>query len=109
VTAANTAQGDGGTVERDRCCTGSRRSIMLELDLNGRVLSLSNEEARLLRDAAAREAGHSEAARNLSLLLDRGLKEHRRLALQRGEQRALRSLVEADPEFERLRIALTND
>jgi len=82
---------------------------MVELDINGTVVALSDAEARLLRDAAALQAGRSEAARNLSLLLERGLSEGRRIALQRGERRALRSLVADDPNLDRLRAVLQPD
>jgi hypothetical protein len=71
---------------------------MVELDINGMVFVLSDAETRCLCDAAALQAGRSQAARNLSLLLERGLKQRGRIALQRGERRTIRSLVENDPE-----------
>lgn len=79
---------------------------MVELDINGMVVVLSDAEARRLCHAAALQAGRSQAARNLSLLLERGLKQRGRIALQRGERRTFRSLVENDPNLERLRALL---
>jgi hypothetical protein len=46
-----------------------------------------------LRDAAAACAGRSSAARDLSLLLDRGLHRHQVLALRRAEAQTLAQLA----------------
>ncbi len=78
---------------------------MIELDIMGKVASIADVDARRLRDAAAAEAGRSAGHRDLSLLLDRALETHRRIALQRGEQRALEAILETR-EFADLRLEI---
>ena len=64
--------------------------MMIELDISHTVVLLHDEDAELLRDRAAARAGRSAAARDLSLLLNQALTSGRRIALHRGELRALR-------------------
>src|SRR3954454_5312718 len=85
----------------ERLRRGLRR--MIELDISGVVAVLEDSDARRLRDAAANEAGRSPGHRDLSLLLDRALATRKRIALQRGEKRALEELL-AGPEFSALRV-----
>ncbi|MDE3131335.1 MAG: hypothetical protein KGL16_09290 [Acidobacteriota bacterium] len=66
--------------------------IALELP-SGRV-ELEAEEVIKLRDAAAAQAGHSSAARDLSLLLDRALVQRHPVALRRGELQTLLAVAE---------------
>ncbi len=63
------------------------------LDVGGRRVDLDPGEAEQLRDEAAACAGRSSAARDLSLLLDRGLRRHRVLALRRAEAQTLAQLA----------------
>ena len=63
------------------------------LDVGGRRVALDPEEAIRIRDAAAACAGRSSAARDLSLLLDRGLRRHQVLALRRAEAQTLARLA----------------
>jgi hypothetical protein len=76
---------------------------MVELDINGSLVQLSDTDAALLRDAAASQAGRSAAARDLSFLLERALSSRRRVALHRGELRALRNLLASDPNLAHLK------
>ncbi len=69
---------------------------MVELDITGVPMTLEDDVAARLRDAAAAAAGHSAAHRDLSLLLDRALTSQRRIVLQRGEARALADLLATD-------------
>lgn len=63
------------------------------LDIAGRRVKLDPGEAARLRDLAAARAGRSSAARDLSLLLDRGLRRPRVLALRRAEAHTLAQLA----------------
>jgi hypothetical protein len=63
------------------------------LDVGGRRVSVGPEEAIRLRDTAAASAGRSSAARDLSLLLDRGLHRPQVLALRRAEAQTLAQLA----------------
>jgi hypothetical protein len=56
-------------------------------------MDLDPGEALQLRDAAAACAGRWSAARDLSLLLDRGLQSHQVLALRRAEAQTLAQLA----------------
>jgi hypothetical protein len=76
--------------------------VMIELDISHTVVLLRDEDAELLRDRAAARAGRSAAARDLSLLLNQALTSGRRIALHRGELKALRQLLAADPHLDRL-------
>ena len=77
--------------------------VVIELDIMGKIASIADVDARRLRAAAAAEAGRSAGHRDLSLLLDRALETHRRIALQRGEQRALDAILKT-PEFADIRL-----
>jgi hypothetical protein len=70
---------------------------MIELDIYGSVIEVSRSAVVRLRDLAAARAGGSSAQRDLSLLLDRALGTHTKVALQRGEARALLELVATEP------------
>lgn len=63
------------------------------LDVGGHRVDLDPIQAARLRDAAAACAGRSSAARDLSLLLDRGLRRHQVLALRRAEAHTLAQLA----------------
>jgi hypothetical protein len=65
----------------------------ISLDLPGHTLALAPARLETLRDAAAAEAGRSSSARDLSLLLDRALREGR-LTLRRAEVDVLRAVAE---------------
>lgn len=69
---------------------------VIELDIMGDIVSIQDNDARRLRDAAAAEAGRSAGHRDLSLLLDRALQTRRRVAVHRGEQRALEEILEKE-------------
>jgi hypothetical protein len=66
---------------------------LVKLDVIGRLVTLSQREAEELRAAAAADAGRSSARRNLSLLLDRGLRTQTTVALSRAEARELAELL----------------
>jgi hypothetical protein len=66
---------------------------VVELDVIGKLVTLSEREAEELRAAAAAEAGRSSARRGLSLLLDRGLRTRTTVALSRAEARELAELL----------------
>lgn len=74
----------------------------------GDTLSIDEDDARRLRDAAAAESGRSAGHRDLSLLLDRALETRRRITVQRAEQRALEAILKtegfADVELIKKRI-----
>src|SRR6266511_2503271 len=70
--------------------------IVIELDIGHSLVTLSDEDAELLRDVAAAQAGRSAAARDLSLLLNQALSGRRRIALQRAEANTLRHIITAD-------------
>ena len=63
------------------------RHVIFDLP-NGHV-SFEAHEVELLRDAAAARAGSSIAARDLSLLLERALRDSRMVAFRRAELQAL--------------------
>ena len=65
---------------------------MVKLDVIGKLVTLSEREAEELRAAAA-AAGRSSARRDLSLLLDRGLRTRTTIALSRAEARELAELL----------------
>jgi alpha-beta hydrolase superfamily lysophospholipase len=66
---------------------------LVKLDVIGRLVTLSEREAEQLRAAAAADAGRSSARRDLSLLLDRGLRTQTTVALNRAEARELAELL----------------
>ena len=69
--------------------------VPIELDLNGRKLTLDEEVVRELQAAAAASAGESSTLRDLAFMLDRALTEDRPVSLQRPEARALERLLAA--------------
>ena len=66
---------------------------LVKLDVIGRFVTLSQREAEELQAAAAADAGRSSARRDLSLLLDRGLRTQTTVALSRAEARELAELL----------------
>jgi hypothetical protein len=82
---------------------------VIEIDIFGHLTSVSTDTLEKLRDRAAAEAGHSNSARDLSLVLDRALRTGATVALHRGETRALLTLLEdgtTDPEITALAAAI---
>lgn len=71
---------------------------VIELDILGRVIAVPTPAVARLRDMAAARAGLSSSHRDLSLVLDRGLRRRSIVLLQRGEARALLELVEEASE-----------
>jgi hypothetical protein len=71
--------------------------MAIELDLNGRKLTLDEEVVRELQIKAAADAGESSTLRDLAFMLDRALSEERRVSLQRAEARALERLLSDRP------------
>ena len=75
----------------------------------GTLVTLSEREAEELRAVAAAEGGRSSARRDLSLLLERGLRTRTTVALNRAEARELAELLTtggAGPNLALLREAL---
>ena len=73
---------------------------MVELDILGATVSASKEAIARVRDLAAAQAGRSASARDLSLVLERALNARSKVALQRGETRALLDLIDQeDPDL----------
>jgi hypothetical protein len=66
---------------------------LVTLDVVGKLVTLSEREADELRNAAAADAGRSSARRDLSLLLERGLRTRTTVALSRAEARELAELL----------------
>ena len=66
---------------------------MVQLDVIGQLVTLSEREAKELRAVAGAEAGRSSTRRDLSLLLDRGLRTGTTVALNRAEARELADLL----------------
>jgi Ribbon-helix-helix protein, copG family len=66
---------------------------LVELDVIGTLVTLSEREAEELRAAAAADAGRSSARRDLALLLERALRRRTSVALSRAEARELAELV----------------
>jgi hypothetical protein len=79
-----------------------------EIHLLGQVVHASRVAVAELRDQAASEAGRSNSARDLSLVLDRALRTGATVALQRGEARALLTLLDSatTPELAALAAAI---
>jgi hypothetical protein len=73
--------------------------VTIELDLNGRKLTLDEEVVRELQTRAAAGAGESSTLRDLAFMLERALSEERRVSLQRAEARALERLLAEMPDF----------
>ncbi len=69
---------------------------LVTLDVIGQPVTLSEREAEELRHAAAADAGRSTARRDLSVLLDRGLRAKTTVVLNRAEARELAELLTAD-------------
>ena len=68
---------------------------MIEIDLDGRAVSVPREVVGAIAAAAAARAGVSERHRNLSLHLGRAL-ESGRVSLGRGDVRALVAVLEEE-------------
>jgi hypothetical protein len=66
---------------------------MVELDVIGQRVTLSEREAEELRDVAAADAGRSTNRRDLSILLERGLRTKTTVALSGAEARELADLL----------------
>jgi hypothetical protein len=66
---------------------------LVKLDVIGKLVTLSEREAEELRDVAAADAGRSTTRRDLSLLLERGLRTKTTVALSRAEARELAELL----------------
>jgi hypothetical protein len=66
---------------------------VVTLDVIGQRITLSEREGEELRHAAAADAGRSSARRDLSLLLERGLRTKATVALSRAEARELAELL----------------
>jgi len=71
--------------------------VAIELDLNGRKLTLDETVVRELQLTAAAGAGASSTLRDLAFMLDRALTEERQVSLQRAEARALERLLAERP------------
>ena len=69
----------------------------IELDLNGRKLTLDESVVRDLQVRAAAGAGVSSTLRDLAFMLDRALSEAKPVSLQRAEARALERLMAERP------------
>ena len=68
-------------------------SLVVKLDVIGKLVTRSEREAEELRDVAAADAGRSSTRRDLSLLLERGLRTRTTVALSRAEARELAELL----------------
>jgi len=68
---------------------------MIEIDLDGRAVSVPREVVSAIAAAAAARAGVSERHRDLSLHLNRAL-ETGRVSLGRGEVRVLVAVLEEE-------------
>jgi hypothetical protein len=66
---------------------------VVQLDVIGTLVTLSEREAEELRAASAADAGRSSARRDLALLLERALRRRTTVALSRAEARELAELV----------------
>jgi hypothetical protein len=66
---------------------------LVELDVIGTLVTLSERKPEELRAAAAADAGRSSARRDLALLLERALRRRTGVALSRAEARELAELV----------------
>src|SRR5436189_5705132 len=80
-------------IKSGRC--GHADATLVTLDVIGQLVTLSEREAEELRHAAAADAGRSTARRDLSLLLDRGLRKKTTVVLSRAEARELVELLVA--------------
>lgn len=81
---------------------------MIQLDILGRPVTAAEQTVACVRDLAAAQAGRSASARDLSLVLDRVLKTGARIALRRGEARALVDLLASrSDDAELAELALT--
>jgi len=70
-----------------------RRRDEIDGMIEERAPALSGREAEALRDVAATDAGRSTTRRDLSLLLERGLRTKTTVALSRAEARELADLL----------------
>ena len=70
------------------------RAQMVVLDVSGRRVEVSIDDAHRLQEAAVSEAGRSSVARDLSLLLERALAGGTTVVLRRGEAHTLARVAE---------------
>jgi hypothetical protein len=68
-------------------------SPLVLLGVIGKLVTLSEREAEVLRDVAAADAGRSTTRRDLSPFLERGLRTKMTLAPNRAEARELADLL----------------
>jgi hypothetical protein len=80
---------------------------VVEIDIFGQTVSVTAGVAARLRELAAAEAGRSNSARDLSLVLDRALRTGAKVSLQRGEARALSKLLRTPADEELASLAQT--
>jgi hypothetical protein len=66
---------------------------VITLDINGRTIQLTRQQAEQLRDEATARAAASSSLRDLSLVLDRAIRSTRVVSVQHGELRALARLL----------------
>jgi len=78
---------------------------VVEIDIFGQTVSASTDAVTRLRELAAAEAGRSNSARDLSLVLDRVLRTGAKVSLHRGETRALLKLLRAPVDEELASLA----
>jgi hypothetical protein len=79
----------GSAALHRRDSEGAGALTPVTLDVRGRRVVLDRDQASLIREAAAARSGKSSAARDLSLLLDRGLSGGQVIALRRAEAQTL--------------------
>jgi hypothetical protein len=72
-----------------------RRELVVRFDLPSGTLELNQNVVERLRDVAAGMAGHSSAARDLSLILGRALARSGGVALRRAELQTLMEVADA--------------
>lgn len=80
---------------------------VVEIDIFGQTVSATPGAVARLRELAAAEAGRSNSARDLSLVLDRALRTGAKVSLQRGEARALLKLLRVPADKELASLAQT--
>jgi len=81
---------------------------MVRLDVRGRVIVLTREDAQRLQTAAAADAALSSRRRDLALVLDWALASSRVVVLRRSEARELGRLAASDPSLSFLTEALAS-
>ena len=73
--------------------SGMLRAGVVQLDVIGTLVTLSERDPEELRAAAAADAGRTSARRDLALLLERALPTRTTIALSRAEARELAVLA----------------